>query len=123
MLVDFSPAFLLWSFAVRLAEESERAVAGGANDPERRSDEANDLARLALHVAEKCEVPSSFSACLRAFALGHLAHAQHAAGEPEAALTLWHEVWTLWRDDDPHAAELLPKGRLVEQEGRRSTQA
>lgn len=112
MLVDFSPAFHLWSLAVRLADESERAAAQGAKDPDRRT-EAEELARLALYVAEKCEVPPSFSACLRAYALGHLAHARRAAGEAKAAETFWQEAWALWRDDDPLTAKLLPKSRLI----------
>lgn len=116
MLVDFSPVFHLWSLALRLAEESARAAVQSAKDPERRS-EAEELARLALHVAEKCDVPPSFSACLRAYALGHLAHARRSVGEAQAAESYWQEAWTLWREDDPLAAELLPKARLIELEG------
>ncbi len=115
LLIDFSPVFHLWSFALRLAEESARAAGERAQDPARRT-EAVELARLALDVAEKCEVPTSFLACLRAYALGHLAHARRAAGEAKAAKTSWQEAWTLWRDDDPHTAELLPKARLIELE-------
>ncbi len=112
MLVEFSPVFHLWSLAVRLADESERAAAQGANDPGRRL-EAVELAQLSLDIAERCQVPPSFLACLKAYALGHLAHARRFAGEAKAAETFWQEAWTLWRDDDPHTAELLPKARLI----------
>lgn len=112
MLIGFSPVFHLWSLTVRLADESERAATQGAKDPDRRT-EAVELARLALDVAEKSDVPSSFSACLRAYALGHLAHARRSAGEAKAAETFWREAWALWRDDDPLTVELLPKSRLI----------
>ncbi len=113
MLVGFSPVFHRWSLAVRLADESERGGGPRCEGSDRRT-EAVELARLALDVAEKSEVPPLFSACLRAYALGHLAHARRFAGEARAAETFWQEAWALWRNDDPLTAELLPKSRLID---------
>jgi transcriptional regulator with XRE-family HTH domain len=104
-LVRESSAFRLWSFAERLAHESEAAA---ADSPA----EALELARLAVEVARDIRGTPSWRARVEAYALPYFGNALRVCNEPGRARAAFAQARALQDDFSPNDPPLLDESRL-----------
>src|SRR5262249_38074718 len=108
-LVQESAVFRLWSFAERLAHESEAAAADSPAD-------ALQLARLAVKVARGIRGTSSWRARVEAYTLPFLGNAHRVGnefGQARIAFTQARELQSAFSPSDPR---LLDESRLPDRE-------
>jgi transcriptional regulator with XRE-family HTH domain len=86
-LVESCREFQLWSLAERLCHESEALASG---------EEALELARLALRVAELAPGDEAWRSRLEGYVLISLANAQSVSGDPPAGDETFARACTLW---------------------------
>jgi hypothetical protein len=77
----------LWSLAERLCQESEKAAS---------ADQALELARLAVRVAELAPGEEAWRSRLKGYALISLANAQRLGGDPSGAEETFAQARKLW---------------------------
>jgi tetratricopeptide (TPR) repeat protein len=100
-LVEIYPRYRTWALAERVCAASVRKAADSA-------DEALELARFALFIAER--VPEGFRSRIEGYCWGHVANAQRVGNDFDAADQSFVRAWKLWHTDaDP---DLLPEWRL-----------
>ncbi|HWM91992.1 MAG TPA: helix-turn-helix domain-containing protein [Thermoanaerobaculia bacterium] len=108
-LVRGSRAYRIWSFCVRLCDES---VAAAADDPA----EALRLAEIALYIAQRVSGTASWRARLQAYAWPHAGNARRVGNDLDRAKQAFEEARRLRKHfalDDPR---LLDEGRAFDLE-------
>ena len=108
-LVRESTAFRLWSFAERLAQESEAAAADSPAD-------ALDLSRLALEVARGVRGTPSWRARVEADALAYVGNALRVGNELGQARAAFAQARQLQAAFSPSDPPLLDESRLPDRE-------
>jgi transcriptional regulator with XRE-family HTH domain len=104
LLARTAREYQTWAVVELLCDESARA-----GDVER----ARDLAALAVEIAGRIGAPEGWRRRVLAFAMAHLASAQAAAGDLEAARGGFEEAERLWDSgEDPES--VLDSGRFLD---------
>lgn len=103
------PAFRSWALVVRVCEASVRVAA-------HRTEEALELADLALFIAEQSPGEESWRARLQGYAWAHVANARRVANDFAGADKAFARVWELWRGGADVDPALLPEWRLLDLE-------
>ncbi len=89
--VETEPKYWTWAVAERLCVESEHAAA-------RRADQAAELAKLALRVAELVPGAESWRARLQGYAWAFVANARRVQGDLPGAEEAFAQSDRLWQD-------------------------
>jgi transcriptional regulator with XRE-family HTH domain len=108
-VVERSPRFHAWAFAVHLCAESVHAAADSV-------ERALHLARLALRVAELAPGPDGWRLALQGYAWAFVANAQRVGSDLREAEASFATAWRLWRAGQPVPAGLLGEWRLLDLE-------
>jgi transcriptional regulator with XRE-family HTH domain len=94
-----------WAMVERICDESARAVPKSA-------ERSRNLAGLAVELAERVRAAGSWQRRVLGYALAHLANAQSASGDPDAARESLARAETYWYSgDDPD--QVLDAGRFL----------
>ncbi|HET9209537.1 MAG TPA: helix-turn-helix domain-containing protein [Thermoanaerobaculia bacterium] len=101
ILVEESARFRKWALCERLCAESRQAAS-----PE----EAQELADLALRIAELAPGEESWRLRLQGYAWAHVASASRARGETAEAGDAWETARLLWEAGAPGDPGLLEEG-------------
>jgi tetratricopeptide (TPR) repeat protein len=102
-LVEIFPRYRTWTMAELVCAASIRAAAHDADD-------ALELARFALFIAERIPEAPSFRSQLEGFCWGHVGNAQRVGNDWDAADQSFVRAWDLWHAGADSA--LLPEWRL-----------
>lgn len=102
-----------WQFCVFLCDRSLEAAREG------NGTEALEIARLAVHSAERNQVPGTWKLRLKGYALAHLAAALRASGDFGATEETLQHARSLWDAGEPEGPWPLDEVRLLELESAR----
>ncbi len=100
-LVEIYPRYRTWAMAERVCAASVRKAADSA-------DEALELARFALFIAER--VPEGFRSRVEGYCWGYVGNAQRVGNDWDAADQSFVRTWVLWHAGTD--SDLLPEWRL-----------
>lgn len=102
-LVEIFPRYCTWAMAERVCLASVRKAAHSA-------DEALELARFALFIAERVPEALSFRSRIEGYCWGYVANAQRVGNDFDAADQSFVRAWELWAAGADSG--LLPEWRL-----------
>jgi transcriptional regulator with XRE-family HTH domain/tetratricopeptide (TPR) repeat protein len=108
-LVTVFPEYRSWALALRICEASVKAAA-------HRVDQALELAKLALFIAERILGDERFRLRLQGWCQAHLANALRVGNDFDAADSAFDHAWELWRAGEGADPELLPEWRPLDLE-------
>jgi transcriptional regulator with XRE-family HTH domain len=97
------------ALVARVCEASVRAAA-------HRTEDAQELAELALFIAERIPGPESRRSRAEGYCWAHLGNAHRIATDFDAADEAFARAWKLWGDGDGTEPKLLPGCRLLDLE-------
>jgi transcriptional regulator with XRE-family HTH domain len=100
-LIELSPRSGSWALAVQVCKASLKGPA----------DEAQELAELALSVAERASGEESWRSRLKGYCWAHVAEARRAANDLAGAEEASARARELWGEGDGSDSEILTEGR------------
>ena len=106
-LVEIFPEYRNWALAERLSHESERAAA-------HRPEEALELAKLALSIAERVPGKESWRSRVMGYGSAYVANALRVANDLAGADKAFAKAWDFWQCGTE--TELLAEWRLFDLE-------
>ncbi len=106
VLVEDSRRFQKWALCERLCAESVKALSGS-------TDEALELAELALLIAQQTPGEESWRQRLQGYAWAHVANIRQARGDRPGAKDAFDRASLLWEAGAPGDPGLLEEARLV----------